>query len=244
MKSSFLTSKWFDRLFLGLGLLVQVLTYCFAPTGLWSLVSGLCGICSVVLCAQGNILYYIFGFAQVLTYTYLCVKAHLYAEIGMNIFYFITMVYGVFVWSKNLRASGNKTETEKVHADSVAATSQSDKLTVRTRSLSVAWLVGLLVICALSSAVVGYGLANYTDDASPYLDAFTTVPALFAQVLMVLLYREQYYIWLAVNVLAFVMWLGIGDFCMATQYLFWTLNCVYGLWKWSGLATSATKTAC
>ena len=88
-------TKVFDYAFLATGLLVQIITYWIAPSGVWSLISGLCGICSVVLCAQGNILYYIFGFAQVITYTYLCVVEHFYAEIAMNVFYFVTMIYGV-----------------------------------------------------------------------------------------------------------------------------------------------------
>ena len=55
-------TKLFDYAFLATGLLVQIITYWIAPSGVWSLISGLCGICSVVLCAQGNILYYIFQF--------------------------------------------------------------------------------------------------------------------------------------------------------------------------------------
>ena len=72
--------KWFDYSFLALGLLIQVLTYIITVTHLTpgesfsvlSLVSGMLGVCSVCLCSQGNILTYLFGFAQVGTYTYLC----------------------------------------------------------------------------------------------------------------------------------------------------------------------------
>ena len=89
-------------MFLSLGLAVQVLTYCLMPDSPWSLVSGLLGICSVVLGAQGNILTFVFGFAQVGTYTYLCVQERFYAEIALNIFYFLTMIYGVYVWKRRL----------------------------------------------------------------------------------------------------------------------------------------------
>ena len=107
-------AKVFDYAFLATGLLVQIITYCIAPSGVWSLISGLCGICSVVLCAQGNILYYIFGFAQVITYTYLCVLEHFYAEIAMNIFYFVTMIYGVFVWRRQLNTgTGRRTKCRR-----------------------------------------------------------------------------------------------------------------------------------
>ena len=161
-------TKVFDYAFLATGLLVQIITYWIAPSGVWSLISGLCGICSVVLCAQGNILYYIFGFAQVITYTYLCVLEHFYAEIAMNIFYFVTMIYGVFVWRRQLN------------------TGSEEKNKVQTLQLSRNTFVWLSVVCALLSALCGWLLSRYTDDPQPYLDAFTTVPALFAQILMIL----------------------------------------------------------
>ena len=72
-------------LFLLLGIAIQIVTYTLMPDNPWSLVSGILGICSVVLGAQGNILTFVFGFAQVGTYTYLCCLERFYAEIGMNV---------------------------------------------------------------------------------------------------------------------------------------------------------------
>ncbi len=210
-------TKLFDYAFLATGLLVQIITYCIAPSGVWSLVSGLCGIFSVVLCAQGNILYYFFGFAQVITYTYLCVLEHFYAEIAMNVFYFVTMIYGVFVWRRQLKSG-----TE-------------EKNKVQTRQLRRNTFIWMSLVCILLSALCGWLLSHYTDDPQPYLDAFTTVPALFAQILMILVYREQWHLWMIVNVLAFFMWLKAGDYCIAVQYIFWCANCIYGYYHWTRL---------
>jgi nicotinamide mononucleotide transporter len=185
------------------------------PNSPWSLVSGLFGICSVVLAARGNILTYLFGFAQVATYTYLCVVERFYAEIALNIFYFITMIYGVYVWKKRL---------------------EDDSLQIQPRALSRLWTSLLVVTALLLSLLIGWFLKHYTDDPQPYLDAFTTVPAILAQILMVLAYREQWYLWMLVDVLAFVMWLRAGDYCMAAQYLFWCANCIYGYVQWDRCA--------
>lgn len=199
-------------IFLTLGIVVQCVTYYFMPDSPWSLVSGLLGICSVVLGAQGNILTFIFGFAQVGTYTYLCIQERFYAEIALNAYYFITMIYGIYVWKKRL------------HADS---------LEIQTRSMPGRWLGLLMLLMVVMSVSVGWCLQRFTDDPQPYLDAWTTIPALVAQILMVLAFREQWYIWLLVDLLAFVMWLRAGDYCMAAQYLFWCANCVYGYVQWS-----------
>ena len=50
---------------------------------------------------------------------------------------------------------------------------------------------------------------------------------------MILVYREHWYIWLAVDVLNVVLWLRVGDYCMAAQYVFWCANCIYGLNRWT-----------
>lgn len=186
------------------------------PDTPWSLISGLLGICSVVLSAQGNILTFVFGFGQVATYTYLCVREQFYAEIALNIYYFVTMIYGVYVWKKRLQTDSS--------------------LQIQTRQLRGKSLPLLLLSVTALSVLVGWFLQVYTDDPQPYLDAFTTVPALVAQILMILAYREQWYIWMMVDVLALVMWLRAGNYCMAAQYLFWCANCVYGYIQWTRCA--------
>lgn len=199
-------------IFLILGLLVQVLTFVLMPDNPISLVSGMLGICSVVLGAQGNILTFVFGFAQVATYTYLCCVERFYAEIAINIYYFITMIYGVYCWRNRL---------------------SNHSLQVQTRRLSIKLIAWGMLLIALFSWLTGWLLARFTDDPQPYMDAFTTVPAIAAQLLMVLAYREQWYLWLVVDVLAVVMWLRAENYCMAAQYVFWCVNCIYGYIQWT-----------
>ena len=211
-------SKVFDYCFIALGLLVQVVTYAFMPHDTWlSLVSGCLGVCSVCLAAQGSIWTFFFGFAQVGTYTYLCITQRFYGEIAINAYYFVTMIYGVLAWKKRMHA-GEEGEL------------------VIPRRLSAKVMVLLSVSTLLLSGLVGWGLACWTDDTQPYLDAFTTVPALVAQVLMILAYREHWFIWLAVDILSIVLWLRASDYCMAAQYAFWCANCLYGLRRWQTLS--------
>ena len=202
-------------IFLILGVLVQVVTFYVLPEdNPWSLVSGVLGICSVVLGAQGNIISFVFGFAQVATYMYLCCIERFYAEIAMNIYYFITMIYGVYCWRKRLT---------------------NNSMQLQTRRLSAKTLPWIIVAIIMLSVLVGWLLGRYTDDPQPYMDAFTTVPAIAAQLLMVLAYREQWYLWLVVDLLAVVMWLRAENYCMAAQYAFWCANCVYGYIQWTKL---------
>jgi len=226
-----LRNKIFDYSFLGLGLLIQVVTYVItnhlSPGSLTplSLVSGLLGICSVCLAAQGNIWTYLFGFAQVGTYTWLCLEQRLYGEVAINAYYFLTMIYGVYVWGKRLRVTDDGLRKSVVR-------------TRRLRTVHFVWIaIGVLVL----SYLTGWGLERWTDDTQPYLDAYTTIPALVAQVLMILVYREHWYIWLTVDILSVVLWLRAGDYCMTAQYVFWCCNCVYGFIRWTRCSDAGTR---
>ena len=216
--------KAFDYSFMACGLVVQILTFIIAYThpvagtdGVsWlSLVSGCLGVCSVCLCAQGSIWTYIFGFGQVTTYTWLCIEAHLYASVAINIYYFLTMIYGVYVWRRRLNPEHENR--------------------VRTRRLPLAVLLTIVCVTVVAAGGAGLLLERFTNDPTPYLDAFTTIVALVAQVLMILAFIDQWYLWLAVDVVSIVMWLYVGDYCMAAQYLFWCANCVYGYIQWKKL---------
>ncbi|MEE0860122.1 MAG: nicotinamide riboside transporter PnuC [Paludibacteraceae bacterium] len=230
-------TKWFDYTFLSIGLLIQVVTFAistfaFSPAealrltsniqhltsiDIISLVSGCLGICSVCLTAQGRLTAFAFGFAQVFTYTYICLRAHLYGEVAINIYYFATMIYGVYLWRRRISPTTQR---------------------VITRQLSWSIWFALIIAIAAFSAAIGYGLARFTDDPTPYMDSFTTVVAIVAQVLMIMAYRDQWFLWFVVDIVSVVMWIYVGNYCMAAQYAFWCCNCIYGYIRWTQLSSS------
>ncbi len=208
-------SKRFDILFLISGLIVQVLVYWLAPTHPLSLISGLLGITSVILCSQGNIWTFAFGFGQILTYSGLCYMERFYAGLAMNAFYFLSQIYGIYAWRK-LRTSG--------------------AAIISPRSLPVRRFLILLAILAVVAVGVGWLLSRYTDDSQPYMDAMTTVVSIVAQVMLVMAIRQQWWLWLFVDVLYISMWIIAGNWSMVAQYGFWCINCVYGMLRWRDLS--------
>ena len=199
------------------GLIVQVVVYWLAPTHWLSLVSGLLGITSVILCSQGNIWTFAFGFGQILTYSGLCWIERFYACLLMNAFYFLSQIYGIYAWQRQRTG---------------------DSVVIVPRSLQLNRFVLLCAIVAVVSVGVGWLLNRYTDDPQPYLDAVTTVVSIVAQVMLVMAIRQQWWLWLFVDVLFVAMWIMAGNWSMVAQYGFWCINCVYGMLRWKDLATA------
>jgi len=214
--------KAFDWSFLIAGWLVQVVVFLIAPAHPLSLVSGLLGITSVILCSQGNILTFFFGFGQILTYTYLCWLERFYAGIAMNAFYFVSQIYGIYAWRRLVRRADDN---------------RSQVITPRNIPLPV--FAVIIAALAAVAALSGWLLSRYTDDTQPYMDALTTVVSVVAQVMLVMAIRQQWWLWLFVDVLFVAMWIIAGNGCMVAQYIFWCANCVYGLIRWRNLISNA-----
>lgn len=208
MQSSILNNKrllWW----LTAGIVIMLVTYAISPDNPWALLSSLFGVCSVVLCAQGKLITFFFGFGQILTYSYVCWQEKFYAALAINAFYFLSQIYGIYEWRKRQQTA------------------------TPFRRLNKTFFLVLCVVLIVLSLLVGYWLSLYTDDTQPYLDAFTTVPAFAAQILLVLAYREQWFIWLAIDILYMIMWLKAESYCMSAQYLFWCANAIYGSYLWT-----------
>ncbi len=209
----------FDWCFLAAGLLLQVVVFCLSPSEPIVIVSGLAGIVNVVLSAQGKISSYFFGFIQVVTYLIICYDQRLYAEVGLNMYYLITIFAGIYAWRRRYRVN-ETTGSAELH----------------TRQLSPWLWTSVIITVTLLSALSGWLLANYTNDSDPYLDAFTTVPAVAAQMLLIFGYREQWFIWFIIDLGCIWLWIRAGNWSMAALYAFWCLNCLRGLHHWTKMA--------
>lgn len=208
IQSLFNVEGWFGIAFVLTGIATQVATYALTEESLLSLVSGIAGVISVVLCSQRKLSFYFWGFLQIGTFMVICIDEHLYGKLFENGFYLITMICGMFMWLRN---------------------EQDD--TVKTRKLirkDMWWLIGYCAVCA----TVLYLILRMIGGEQPFMDSFTTIFAIVAQLLMIYRYRESWLFWLVVDIACIIMWYNEGNWCMTVQYIFWTMNCIYGLIKW------------
>jgi nicotinamide mononucleotide transporter len=212
----------FEKLFLLLGVLLQVIVFMIYPDTPLNIIAGLAGVVSVVMCAKGRTMFYFVGFIQTCTYLVLACQNNFYGEVIENLFYFVTMIWGIFVWKKN--EVTNEDGTEDVLAKKFTVTQW------------IASIVGTIV----ATIAMGYWL-NSIGSAQAYTDAATNIMAIFAQLLMVRRYREQWIWWLVIDLFCIKMWFVAGNWSMVVMYIFWTANTIYGYINWSKLNREQAK---
>lgn len=200
-----------EHLFMLIGIFLQLVAWYITKDSLISLISGVTGIISVILCSQRKISFYFFGFIQLGTYMYLAWQQRFYGELVENVFYIITMLIGIVVWLKNYNTEERIVESKRLSE----------------RSFYIICSI-MVFICVL----FGYYMKYFTDNTQPFMDSFSTVPAFIAQTLLMLRYREQWIFWIIIDVVSIFMWLFADNWIMVIQFIFWTMNCIYGYKKW------------
>jgi nicotinamide mononucleotide transporter len=206
----------FEKLFLLLMLITQIVVFIACPDTPLNIIAGIAGVVSVVMCAKGRTMFYFVGFIQTVTYLFLAWQNRFYGEVLENLFYFVTMIWGIFVWRNN--ETTNEDGTKDVLAK---------KFTLPQWIGSIAGTIALTI-------AMGYWLDGI-GSAQAYTDAATNVMAIFAQILMVRRYREQWIWWFVIDVFCIKMWLVAGNWSMVAMYIAWTINTIYGFINWSKL---------
>lgn len=206
----------FEKLFLVSMLALQIIVFIVSPDTPVAIISGISGVISVVLCAKGKISFYYVGFIQTFSYLYLAWANKLYGEVIENLFYLITMVWGIFLWKKNMQKNDDGTSDVKAK-----------------RFTLLQWMLSVSVTIILT-AFMGAWLDSIGGNQS-YLDAATNVMAIIAQLLMIWRFREQWIWWIVINIICVIMWFNIGNWSMVAMYISWIINSAYGWFNWSKL---------
>ena len=205
-----------EKLFMWGMVLLQILVYIVAPDSWYGVFAGIAGCISVVLTAKGRWMMYPIGFIQNFTYTVLAFQNMFYGEVIEQVFYIVTMIWGMVAWARNMHTNEDGTQD------------------VNTRKFGLAEWLFTIVGVAIGTWLFGRVLVAM-GAAQPYTDAATNVMALFAQILMVKRYREQWALWLLIDVFCIKMWWVAGNWSMVAMYVAWTANCIYGWYNWTKL---------
>ncbi len=185
------------------------------------IVAATLGVVSVWYAKKANILVYPTGIVSVLLYVFICFKAQLYADMGINAYYFIFSVYGWIMWS---RKNEDKEELPVTYS---SRKTWLISIGVFVVSIFIIW--GLLRIFKANDMV-------YWSTFVPYTDTFTTAVAILGMWLMAVKKVENWLFWIAADVVSVPLYLYKGLVFTSLQYFIFLVIAVMGYFEWRRLA--------
>ncbi|MDD6911457.1 nicotinamide riboside transporter PnuC [Actinobacillus minor] len=221
-----LFSGWtkFEAGWLLLFLAIQIGIFIIQPDSWIATIAAITGILCVVFVGKGKISNYFFGLISVSLYAYISYTFKLYGEMMLNLLVYVPVQFiGFYFWRKNMT---NQNTVNNAGASEVIAKALNAKQ----------W--GILAIVTVIGTFSYIELLKYLGSALAVLDGATVVISIVAQVLMIMRYREQWALWIIVNIMTISLWAvmyfqnGETSTPLLVMYMMYLCNSIYGYYNW------------
>ncbi len=159
-----------------------------------------------------NVWMWMVGSVMPVIYIFVLYEAGLYADCGMEVYYFLAGIYGLLCWMGVF----SKKETPR---PSISHTPRS--LWIRLIFVTIFIWMGMAIF-----------LRECTDSTVPYMDALSTALSIVALWMLSRKYVEQWWLWFAVDIISVVLYLYKGIYGRTILYGIYTVMAVYGYWVW------------
>lgn len=179
-KQLFSDWKKFEVIYVFILLMLQILAYAIAPDSIIGMISGVAGVICLVYGMKGRRITFLFGIIQCLAMTYVAWINHAYGSFAMNIIYVISQPVGWFLWGND----------EAIHS-----------FNKKTRNY-------IFLLAFLAWGIGWYILGNIGGQL-PYFDSINFVVSLIAQSLYIFKYKENWSLWIIVNIANVIYWVAL-----------------------------------
>lgn len=209
----------------------------FSPLMLVSLVSALTGIFAAIYTARGQVVAYVWGFFNVVSYIFVSISGHMYGEVLLYVLYMLPMQFvGFYSWRKSAKQSNGGTVEAK-------------KMTKKH------WMIfgAFFVIFWAAYGTLVYNLPTVFDnlfgitiphDKEFLIDSLTATLTVCAVVLATNRFIEQWYLWIIADAIGILLYISSlvrhGGFSIsalsgAMMWAQFTINSIYGFIVWRKL---------
>lgn len=194
----------------------ETLNY-YVTLPLTELVAVLSSLAYVVLAARGSLWCWPAALVSTILYTAIFYDVYLWSDSALQIYYFFMAIYGWINWQKNKNISA----------------SEKNKLPIVV--LSLPYHIKAIVILSGLSWLLGLLMATYTPTHFPYLDATTTVFALFATYLVTQRVLENWLYWIVIDAVSIYLYQAKGLTPTAVLFVLFVGLASYAYFNWSKL---------
>lgn len=153
------------------------------------------------------------GIITSLLYCWVFFEAKFYAGMGLQGYYLIISIYGLWSWR---RGGENSSEGETLH---VSCT-------------KVNLWVKLFILNLFVTLLMYYLLSRYTDSPIPFGDAFTTSLSIIATWMLARKKIEQWLIWIFIDLISSGLYLYRGLYPTVFLFLVYAVMAVIGYYEW------------
>lgn len=195
-------------------LIKESFTQFFIQTGALEWLGVFTGILCVWLAAKNNIYNWPIAIISVVVYMFIFFESKLYADMGLQVYFFIMNIYGWYYWSKSKDTGGAPRP--------IANVGQKEIL------LSI---IGIIVFTFL----LGQLLYKNTDAALPYLDSFCTACSLVAQIFLARKIIQNWLIWIFVDIIYVGIYISKDLYATAIMYTLYVYIASVGYLDWKKL---------
>jgi nicotinamide mononucleotide transporter len=167
---------------------------------------------AIYLTARRKLWCFPLGMLSCLIYMWIFYQSKLYADTALQLFFIGCLIWGWRAWTQD------------------AGALPAVDLPVARQSVSQ-----LITWCAIGSAgtlLLAELLNRFTDSNSSLLDAGTTVFSLIAQIWVGRRYRENWPLWMVVNLVFVVLYVQKALYVTAVLYAVFILLAIYGWKQW------------
>ena len=179
------------------------------------LAGALLGLVNIVLLVRRSVWNFPFAMAMVSLMGLTLYEQKLYAETGLQVFFFVVNAWGWWLWSRTKRAE--------------TATVPVGWMSPRSR---LAW-AGTTAALSLS---LGWVLHRFTDAALPFADSAVTGASIAAQVLLGLRRVENWLLWIVIDVASIALFINRELYLFAALYIAFLILSVHGYREWKRAA--------
>ena len=186
------------------------------PISYVELIGTLFGLASVYFASRANILTWGTGIVNEIFLFILFFQVQLYPDMFLQVYFFIVTLYGWYKW--NAKTSENN----------VSEISFGNKI-----FLATIILIGTLISGFLFANIHLY-LPEYfkINAAYPFTDSFIMVSSIVATILLAKKKIENWYLWIAVDMVCLVLYFKKGVYFLSLEYVIFLGLASYGLYYW------------
>jgi nicotinamide mononucleotide transporter len=142
----------------------------------------------------------------------------------MEIYYILAGIYGLIVWKKTKAKSKHK----RVSSSGISRT-------------PLAVWVAIAGVYTVLHAAIYIILVNFTDSTVPFWDALTTALSVVAYWLLSRKFIEQWFVWLAVDIVCVGLYIHKDIPLTASLYALYSVLAIVGYLKWKRIMRAESE---